>query len=448
MKKRFAWFVAATLGISVSALPIAAQTKLPPRLEFTAANEVSQAGHFRRLQQPCPCPPGQILPSDPGKQPSPEPGTTPSPTPAPTDNVPSFGGYKSSFGQGTPISAGSGIGGAVASAAAGLPIPQANARSATLTTNGTPLILPGLLTTTGAQNAVPLDRVFFDYGYFNRMFIASPTGPIAGYNLNTFAIGIEKTFLDGNASIYVSVPFLDATQNISGQAIDGLGNINAGFKYLLWSNRDTGSALAAGLTVSAPTGRDTVATNTLNVTFTGGTQPSVVPNPPPVGTILTFTETTRINPTYFQPYAAGLWVADRFFFHEYFGVIVPTDGRVATFINNNLTMGYNIYENRGSFLTSITPTFGVQLLLPVNHVNNSASPTTTVVPANITCIGPFPTDQLPGFDSLGFPSQVFLNAGAQFGLGERALLSAGVVVPVAGPRGYEIGVSVGLSYLY
>ena len=244
------------------------------------------------------------------------------------------------------------------------------------------------------------------------------------------------------------MPFLDATQNISGQAIDGLGNINAGFKYLMWSNPDTGSAFAFGMTVSAPTGRDTVVTNTLNVTFTGGTQPAVVPNPPPVGTILTFSETTRINPTYFQPYAAGLWVADRLFIHDYFGVIVPTDGRVATFINNNFTMGYNIYENRCSTITSITPVFGVQLLLPVNHVNNSAAPSTTVVPANITCIGPFPSDQLPGFDSLGFPSQVFLNAGAQFGIGERMLFSAGVIVPVAGPRGYEIGVAAGLSYLY
>src|SRR5262249_32002472 len=160
-----------------------------------------------------------------------------------------------------------------------------------------------------------------------------------------------------------------------------------------------------------------VVTNTLNVTFTGGTQPSVVPTPPPVGTVLPFTQTTTINPTYFQPYLAGLWVMDRFFIHEYFGVIVPSDDRVAPIINNNVTMGYNIYENRCSFITSITPVFGVQLLLPVNHINNSVSPTTTTIPANITCIGPYPVDQLPGFDSLGFPNQVFLSGGAQIGLG-------------------------------
>ena len=111
-------------------------------------------------------------------------------------------------------------------------------------------------------------------------------------------------------------------------------------------------------------------------------------------------------------------------------------------------MGYNIYENPCSMVSSITPVYGVQLLLPVNHINNSVSPTSTTVPANITCIGPYPLDQLPGFDSLGFPSQVFLSGGVQIGLGERMLLSAGVVVPVAGPRGYNVGATVGLSYLY
>ncbi len=441
--KPFAWMLTGPLALATVALPCAAQTL--PKYSVSANDaQVTPAGHFRRLQPPCPtCPElgKPIEPKDPTRPPDAE------PAPA-TPDVPSFGGYKSSYGMGTPVSAGLGIGGSVASAAAGLPIPQANARSATVTTNSTPLIMPGLLTAASTQAAIPVDRIFFDYGYFNRFAISSPTGAIAGFNLNQFNIGIEKTFADGNASVYVSVPFLYATNNISGQDINGLGDVNVGLKYMLWANRDTGSAFTAGFTVAAPTARATVVTSTLNVTFTGGTQPSVVPNPPPIGTILPFTATTRINPTYLQPWAAGLWVWDRFFVHEYFGILIPTDDRVSTFINNNLTIGYNLFENRSGTISSITPVFGMQLLLPVNHINNSVGSTVTTIPADITCIGPFPTDQIPGLDSFSFPSQVFLSGGLQIGLGERALFSAGVVVPVAGPRGYEIGVTAGLTYFY
>jgi hypothetical protein len=453
--KRYTWMLAAPMIASLALPALAQTTATAPRLMFTNDDPgIIPAQHFRRVQPPCPCPPGQMLPTtpiDPSKTPvnpkTPIPEPSPTPTPQ-TDNVPSFGGYKSAFGQGTPVSAGTGIGGAVASAAAGLPIPQANAHSATLTTNSTPLIMPSLLTAATSWSATPLDRVFFDYGYFNRFAIASPTGPTPGFNLNQFRIGAEKTVLDGNASVYVSVPFLYATSNISGQAIDGLGAVNAGFKFALWQNRETGSIISAGLTVAAPTARATTVTNTLNVTFTGGTQPSVVPNPPPVGTVLPFTISTTINPTYLQPFGAGLWVVDRFFLHEYFGVLVPTDDRVSTIINNNITMGYNIYESRDGFVSSFTPVLGLQMLLPVNHINNSAGSTTSTVPANIPCIGPYPLNQLPNLDSFGFPTQMFLSAGAQIGIGERCLLNANIVVPVVGPRGYQVGATVGLSYLY
>src|SRR5262245_22696534 len=162
--KRYAWMLAAPVAMAL-AMPCAAQTQSSSsKLGFATNDDIIPAGHFRRYQQlPCPCPP--VTPTDPTKPP---PEVTPTPTPTPTSDVPNFGGYKSSFGQGTPVSAGSGIGGAVASAAAGLPIPQANARTATITTNSTPLILPGLFTSTTTQSAIPLDRVFFDYGHFNR----------------------------------------------------------------------------------------------------------------------------------------------------------------------------------------------------------------------------------------------------------------------------------------
>ena len=86
------------------------------------------------------------------------------------------------------------------------------------------------------------------------------------------------------------------------------------------------------------------------------------------------------------------------------------------------------------------------MLIPVNHINNSVGSTQTTVATNITCLDTTPPPELSR--SFGFPTQVFLTGGAQFGLGERCTLGAGVVVPVAGPRGYSVGVTVGLNYFY
>jgi hypothetical protein len=371
--------------------------------------------------------------------------------------LPTEGRYKSSFGIGTAVSAGFGIGASVASAAAGLPVPQNNARTAVITSSSTPLIMPGLLTAATTQTVFPIDRVSFDYGYFNRFAITSPTGAIPGFNLNQFNIGVEKTIFDGLGSIYVSVPFLNATQNISGQDINGPGDVSAGFKVLIYQDRDSGTAFSAGLTVAAPTAHSTTVTTTssLALTFTGlngmnaaGIAPvgSLLPNGQPLQGP---TVTTTVNPTFVQPWIGGVLVRDGFFVHEYFGLLVPTDHRIATIINNNVTMGYELYRDSSRFVSSITPTFGVQMLLPVNHISNTAGSTQSQIPVNIDClITTFPASQLPVNQSFGFPDQVFLTAGAQVGLGERCLFGAGVVVPVVSPRGYAVGASFGLTFLY
>jgi hypothetical protein len=380
---------------------------------------------------------------------------TPAPAPAPTpDSLSGEGRYKSVFGLGTAVSGGFGIGASVASAGAGLPatgIPPFgnNAASATFNSTFTPLILPGLFSAAASQSVMPLDRVSFDYGYFSRFAIASPTGAIPGFNLNQFNVGIEKTFFDGLASVYIAAPFLSTSENVSGQTIDGIGDVSAGFKVLLYQNRDTGTTFAGGLTVAFPSGHASTVTSTtnLNLTFTGPSQPGL-----PAGTLLgpfaPVTTTTSVNPTYFQPWTGGLLVCDKVFVQEYFGVIVPSDTRVATFINNNVTFGYTLYSNQSRTLSSVTPTFSVQALLPVNHISNSASSSVSTVSVNIPCtITAIPADQIPP-PTLSFPDQVFLTAGAQIGIGERCLFNIGVSTPVVGPRGYAVGGVFGLTYLY
>ncbi len=435
MKTR-SWKYAAVMALAGIASPCVAQT--PPLLPTWQGGPIHRPRLlFERPSNSPDCPP-QAMPMNPQDPATP----SSSPSAAPVEDLPMEGRYKSSFGLGTAVSAGNGIGAAVASGPAGFPIPTANMKVATL--SSTPLILPGLFTAASAQSVIPVDRVSFDYGYFDRFAIASPTGVRPGFNLNQYSATVEKTFLNGVASAYINVPMLSATQNVSGQDINGVGDISAGFKVVIWKDRETGNTFTGGLTVSAPTARPTTITNTLLITFTGGPTPPGV-TPPAVGDVITVTSKETINPTYLQPYIGGLVSWDKLYAQQYLGVVVPTDNRVATFINSNTVLGYNVYSDPSRFIRSITPTLGMQLLLPVNHISNTTGSSTTAV--DITCLTTtYPSDQLP--TRLGFSDQVFLTVGAQVGLGERCLFSAGVVTPVVGPRGYGVGGMFGLSYFY
>jgi hypothetical protein len=405
-----------------------------------------------------------------------DPGTTTPPTP----NVPEFGsesgaalGRSAAFASNSIVGpgasgAGASAAGASGAGAAGAGIPFVG--SVTVTVNSTtqssiPLILPGLLTSATVQGAVPVDRVFFNYGYLNgfRVGPSSTTNvntltvtPSAGanftaanvtvqglpanlqpgttvvqtpgrdaFNLNTYTAGVEKTLLGGLASVYVSVPVLSATDNTSGQPINGIGDVNAGFKIVLYGDHDRTTFWTAGLTVSAPTGQNTtVVTNTQSAFTLNGT--GVTTNGTlfftqtgPVTPVTTLVQTTTINPTYIQPWTAGAWSHNRFFIEEYFGGIIPTDTRVPVNLNQTLTAGFRVFEGVGnSLVTSVTPFVSTQALIP--------------------CSGA----------SLAFSDQVFFSGGVGVGLRQRLWLSGSYVTPIAGPRAFGSGFTIGLNYLY
>lgn len=333
-----------------------------------------------------------------------------------------FAASNSYFGGG---SAAAGAGGAAATGiGAGQPtniVPQ-------------PLVLPGLLTAANAEPARPLDRVFLSYTYYDHFKVVqtffdpatgNPTGSarVTGFNLNRFDVGAEKTFFDGAASVYVRAPYLDATQNVFGLPLDGAGDISGGLKVVLLHDCDSGSALTAGLTVSAPTARDAILTTGIDRSNPAAPR---------------FT-TTKINPTFIQPWTAGLLALDRLFVQDYLGVIVPTEDKVSTFINNDLTIGYQIYRGDcEQLLRFVAPTVDVQALIPVNHEGSGGA----IVPVRPGAGGAI------AIGSPTFPNQVFVTGGVQVGLGERVILSGGVVVPVVGPKAFDVGFTGGINILY
>ncbi len=458
--KQCPWMLIGLLSVFAQISSAAAQE---PSANSTQASVFSMPLLDRLFpgKRPCPCPPGEqlvapVAPKTPPVAPTTPPNAPPAPQaaaqPAPSEDL--LAGEsesKSVQGTNTVVAAGKGLGSAVFD-------PNATfSKTAVLT----PLILPGMFTAATPQSAMPVDQVFFNYGNFGSVAcvlnrpvfkpsvytftpqefttftpssVSQNRSTQAGFNLSSFNIGVEKTFLDGLGSVYVSVPLLYAADNVTGQQIDGLGDISAGIKVALFRSQ-TGSVLTAGLTVTTPTGHAAEATS-----FKENAE----------GTALIPSGLTTINPTFIQPWLAGLWIKDRFFIQEYIAVVVPTDDRLANFINNDLSTGYTIYQSPQGILTSVTPIFAAQALLPLSNVGTPTSGTTSQFSANVPLIGneipTIPAAQSPA--AFYYPDQLILTGGLQIGLWNRALFSAGVVVPVVGPNAFTVGATAGINFLF
>ncbi len=403
-----------------------------------------------------------ISPTTPTPPTSPTPSTSPTP---PSDTPPDFsaaGEFKGTGGRTSAVVAGTGLGGAVT----GDPF---------VTTVLTPLVIPGLLTSTGSQSAIPSNRVYFEFGCFRGVSvygvgssapklvrtpittteyvkvvsgesytivpvettvvhstISQSPAPVAGFNLQTYNIGVEKTCFDGLASVYLSVPYLCATDNITGQPITGIGDINAGFKVILLQGRETGNTLTGGFTISLPTAHAASSTSYIQTGNGNGEE------------ILSASRVST-NPTFLQPWLASLLVFDRLYVHQYLSIVVPSDARVANFLNYDFALGYGLYKSDGRrWLSSVTPMMSIHALIPMNHRGTTAGQgVVTEVPFDN---GALPAPPTP--TAFIFSDQVLASGGIQVGFDERWLFSASVVTPISAPRGYYIGATFGLSYYY
>ena len=88
------------------------------------------------------------------------------------------------------------------------------------------------------ENPRPQDRLYFEFNYFN-----DASTPTTRIDLSRETFGFEKTFLDGNASIGVRVPFYDTSGDFSLDDSDDVGDLTIILKYALINNRSTGSCL-------------------------------------------------------------------------------------------------------------------------------------------------------------------------------------------------------------
>ena len=116
------------------------------------------------------------------------------------------------------------------------------------------------------NSAVPQDRVYMTYQFFNDVNTRQQLGPFPVPNqssdMQLYKLGIEKTLMDGALSVDFILPFSHSSdpQGIGGGPFGGvpnqteLQNIAFGLKALLVQNNDY--ALSAGIRFEAPTADD------------------------------------------------------------------------------------------------------------------------------------------------------------------------------------------------
>jgi hypothetical protein len=258
------------------------------------------------------------------------------------------------------------------------------------------------------QSPMPQDRVFVAFNFFGDLNVLAARGEAASiHEVKAYRefFGVEKTFLNQNASIGIRLPLNTLSAQSSLPGLGGtstaVGDLTVFAKYILWKDLERGNLVSAGLAVTPPNGPGA---------FAG----SKVAN--------------SLHAAALQPFLGYIrTLGEDWFVQGFSGVNVPTDPGVVTMFYNDIGLGYYLYRNRSEgnrCLTAIVPTFEVHVNTPLNHRLQT---------------GP------EGF--VGTPDVVDLTFGAGFIFG-RSILSVGIVNPVTGPRPFELEAVVLLNVLF
>jgi hypothetical protein len=244
------------------------------------------------------------------------------------------------------------------------------------------------------ESARPLDRVFVTGNFYSAverpLFSSGNTAP----NIYREMFGFEKTFLQGDASVGVRLPYFQVTGDpqIQETRID---DVSVLFKYAYVNNRATGNVCSGGLVVTAPTG------------------PS-----------LHLAGQSAVNPTYFQPWHGGIWNWRDLFVQHFIALAVPTDARDPTLFFKSVAVGYWLYRTNepGRLLTAVVPDAELHLNTPLNHRG---------------------LDSMP----IGFPDALDFTGGFYFFF-RRAVLGIAVGAPLTGPKPYDYEVNSNLNFRF
>jgi hypothetical protein len=243
----------------------------------------------------------------------------------------------------------------------------------------------------------PTDRVFATFNYFNN--VNDRVNAALGANIGQLdvyreVVGFEKTFLDRQASVGLRLPVhtLDAEEGFFpglGGVDTNVGDLSVIFKGLLWEDLSAGTFVSSGLLTTVPTSTSR---------FGGGDSVLLTP-----------------REVLLQPFLGYLFVGERLYLQGFSSIVVPTDSDDATFLFNDLSLGFFAYRSRaaGRVLTALTPIAEVHVNTPLSNRGAFSGP-------------------------LGVPDSVILTQGVGLELFRRGLLTIGVAEAVTGPKLFDV----------
>ena len=257
------------------------------------------------------------------------------------------------------------------------------------------------------QSPRPQDRITFMFNFYdnvNPLLNPGDSAALRRVRIYREFFGIEKTFLDQNASIGLRLPINTMTYGGmapgAGQTNTAVGDLVVYGKYILWQDQERRNLVTLGLAFGLPTGPGA---------FAGA----------PI--------TQAPNPFLIQPFLAYIKSKGDWFVQGFSGVDVPTDGKVVTIMYNDVGLGYYFRREGDGWIRGIVPTFEVHVNTPLNHRLSAG--------------------QAGQIGALGTPDVVDLTFGTSFVL-SGSVLSIGVVNPVTGPRPFELEAVVNLNIFY
>ncbi len=233
------------------------------------------------------------------------------------------------------------------------------------------------------ESPAPLDRVFLNWNYFNNVNKATSFPAQGVQDLHTESIGIEKTILDGDASLGLRIP----AYYLSGDATlddDRIGDLTLIGKYALSGLCSEDRVVSTGLALTLPTGT----------------------NPHLPGTV-------KVNPVLFQPFVGYLWSGELVCVQGFSSLVVPLDARDAVLFLNDIQVATLLYHCRDRFLSGVWPLIEAHLTTPLDRRGSVNTP-------------------------VGVPDVLTVTLGTTFVLKERCQVNVGAGIPVTGPQPFDV----------
>lgn len=239
----------------------------------------------------------------------------------------------------------------------------------------------------------PQDRVYGGFNFYDDIGRGLNPG-VGEFDLQRQTAGFEKTFLDGDASFGMRLPFVQQYGPPGVAGTHNVGDLTLIWKYAFVNNRETGDLWSAGMLLTAPTGS---------------------------GDAFLWDGRKAPHSVLFQPWTGFVRAFDRAYIQGITSFIIPTDDRDPTLWNNSIGVGYYLYRDAGSWLTAVVPTGEVHIRTPLSHRNP--------------------------LGSVYLQDQVNLTGGLHFRF-NRAVLSTAVCVPVVGPRPWNFEAMSFLNFYF